>query len=156
MFMHSAVFIVHRNVTNQTLSALSLLFGLILWFRDLKEKLSDYSFNIFISLHFPLISVDPQDYRSWLCQRAGPEQPVHILCGNSAVLGKCWPCFIFLLCSRQKYLYLVLFFPMSQAPELIDRQKYTLTVDYWSFGTLVFECIAGYRPFLPTWQPFPW
>ncbi|XP_034451431.1 inhibitor of nuclear factor kappa-B kinase subunit beta isoform X1 [Hippoglossus hippoglossus] len=42
------------------------------------------------------------------------------------------------------------------APELIDRQKYTVTVDYWSFGTLVFECITGYRPFLPTWQPFPW
>uniref|UniRef100_A0A665X5R0 IkappaB kinase n=1 Tax=Echeneis naucrates TaxID=173247 RepID=A0A665X5R0_ECHNA len=38
------------------------------------------------------------------------------------------------------------------APELIERQKYTVTVDYWSFGTLVFECITGFRPFLPTWH----
>uniref|UniRef100_A0A8C6MJY9 IkappaB kinase n=1 Tax=Nothobranchius furzeri TaxID=105023 RepID=A0A8C6MJY9_NOTFU len=42
------------------------------------------------------------------------------------------------------------------APELIERQKYDVTVDYWSFGTLVFECITGFRPFLPTWQPVPW
>uniref|UniRef100_A0AAQ4QU53 IkappaB kinase n=1 Tax=Gasterosteus aculeatus aculeatus TaxID=481459 RepID=A0AAQ4QU53_GASAC len=42
------------------------------------------------------------------------------------------------------------------APELIEREKYTVTVDYWSFGTLVFECITGFRPFLPTWQPIPW
>nr|XP_043881096.1 inhibitor of nuclear factor kappa-B kinase subunit beta isoform X1 [Solea senegalensis] len=42
------------------------------------------------------------------------------------------------------------------APELIERQMYTVTVDYWSFGTLVFECITGFRPFLPTWQPVPW
>ncbi|XP_034547420.1 inhibitor of nuclear factor kappa-B kinase subunit beta [Notolabrus celidotus] len=42
------------------------------------------------------------------------------------------------------------------APELIERQKYTVAVDYWSFGTLVFECITGFRPFLPTWQPVPW
>uniref|UniRef100_A0A3Q2EEI5 IkappaB kinase n=1 Tax=Cyprinodon variegatus TaxID=28743 RepID=A0A3Q2EEI5_CYPVA len=41
------------------------------------------------------------------------------------------------------------------APELIERQKYTVSVDYWSFGTLVFECITGFRPFLPTWQPVP-
>ncbi|XP_076005688.1 inhibitor of nuclear factor kappa-B kinase subunit beta [Genypterus blacodes] len=42
------------------------------------------------------------------------------------------------------------------APELIERKRYTVTVDYWSFGTLVFECITGFRPFLPTWQPVPW
>ncbi|TKS78340.1 Inhibitor of nuclear factor kappa-B kinase subunit beta [Collichthys lucidus] len=42
------------------------------------------------------------------------------------------------------------------APELIERQKYTVTVDYWSFGTLAFECITGFRPFLPSWQPVPW
>ncbi|XP_060736930.1 inhibitor of nuclear factor kappa-B kinase subunit beta isoform X2 [Tachysurus vachellii] len=42
------------------------------------------------------------------------------------------------------------------APELLEQQKYTVTVDYWSFGTLVFECITGFRPFLPTWQPVPW
>lgn len=48
------------------------------------------------------------------------------------------------------------FLPPLKAPELIERQKYTVTVDYWSFGTLVFECITGFRPFLPTWQPVPW
>lgn len=42
------------------------------------------------------------------------------------------------------------------APEFIERKKYTVTVDYWSFGTLVFESITGFRPFLPTWQPVPW
>ena len=47
-------------------------------------------------------------------------------------------------------------YPPHQAPELIERQKYTVTVDYWSFGTLVFECITGFRPFLPTWQPVLW
>uniref|UniRef100_A0A7N4Q0K2 Inhibitor of nuclear factor kappa-B kinase subunit beta n=1 Tax=Sarcophilus harrisii TaxID=9305 RepID=A0A7N4Q0K2_SARHA len=39
------------------------------------------------------------------------------------------------------------------APELLEQQKYTVTVDYWSFGTLAFECITGFRPFLPNWQP---
>ncbi|XP_075457654.1 inhibitor of nuclear factor kappa-B kinase subunit beta isoform X1 [Ascaphus truei] len=42
------------------------------------------------------------------------------------------------------------------APELLEQQKYTVTVDYWSFGTLAFECITGFRPFLPTWQPVQW
>ncbi|XP_076126461.1 inhibitor of nuclear factor kappa-B kinase subunit beta isoform X2 [Alosa pseudoharengus] len=42
------------------------------------------------------------------------------------------------------------------APELLEQKSYTVTVDYWSFGTLVFECITGFRPFLPTWQPVPW
>ncbi|XP_039624220.1 inhibitor of nuclear factor kappa-B kinase subunit beta [Polypterus senegalus] len=42
------------------------------------------------------------------------------------------------------------------APELLEQRKYTTTVDYWSFGTLVFECITGFRPFLPNWQPVPW
>uniref|UniRef100_A0A8C5SP80 IkappaB kinase n=1 Tax=Laticauda laticaudata TaxID=8630 RepID=A0A8C5SP80_LATLA len=42
------------------------------------------------------------------------------------------------------------------APELLEQQKYTVTVDYWSFGTLAFECITGFRPFLPSWQPVQW
>ena len=47
--------------------------------------------------------------------------------------------------------------PLSpQAPELLEQQKYTVTVDYWSFGTLAFECITGFRPFLPNWQPVQW
>lgn len=42
------------------------------------------------------------------------------------------------------------------APELFASQMYTCTVDYWSFGTVLFECITGYRPFLPTIPPFKW
>ncbi|XP_064421554.1 inhibitor of nuclear factor kappa-B kinase subunit beta [Latimeria chalumnae] len=42
------------------------------------------------------------------------------------------------------------------APELLEQQKYTVTVDYWSFGTLAFECITGFRPFLPNWHPVQW
>ncbi|XP_004633123.1 inhibitor of nuclear factor kappa-B kinase subunit beta isoform X2 [Octodon degus] len=42
------------------------------------------------------------------------------------------------------------------APELLEQQRYTVTVDYWSFGTLAFECITGFRPFLPNWQPVQW
>lgn len=45
---------------------------------------------------------------------------------------------------------------LLQAPELLEQQKYTVTVDYWSFGTLAFECITGFRPFLPNWQPVQW
>ncbi|XP_078319526.1 inhibitor of nuclear factor kappa-B kinase subunit alpha-like [Crassostrea virginica] len=42
------------------------------------------------------------------------------------------------------------------APELFASQKYTCTVDYWSFGTVVFECITGFRPFLPQVPPVTW
>ncbi|XP_072122429.1 inhibitor of nuclear factor kappa-B kinase subunit beta isoform X3 [Mobula birostris] len=42
------------------------------------------------------------------------------------------------------------------APELLEQKKYTVTVDYWSLGTLAFECITGFRPFLPNWQPVAW
>ncbi|KAM4609563.1 inhibitor of nuclear factor kappa-B kinase subunit alpha [Discoglossus pictus] len=42
------------------------------------------------------------------------------------------------------------------APELFENKPYTVTVDYWSLGTMVFECIAGYRPFLHNMQPFTW
>ncbi|XP_063051510.1 inhibitor of nuclear factor kappa-B kinase subunit beta [Engraulis encrasicolus] len=42
------------------------------------------------------------------------------------------------------------------APELLEQRVYSVTVDYWSFGTLVFECISGFRPFLPAWQPVQW
>ncbi|XP_032269221.1 inhibitor of nuclear factor kappa-B kinase subunit beta isoform X4 [Phoca vitulina] len=45
---------------------------------------------------------------------------------------------------------------LRKAPELLEQQKYTVTVDYWSFGTLAFECITGFRPFLPNWQPVQW
>ncbi|XP_064418569.1 inhibitor of nuclear factor kappa-B kinase subunit alpha isoform X2 [Latimeria chalumnae] len=43
------------------------------------------------------------------------------------------------------------------APELFERNTaYTVSVDYWSFGTMVFECITGFRPFLHNLQPFQW
>lgn len=42
------------------------------------------------------------------------------------------------------------------APELLDRVQYTKTVDYWSLGTILFECITGMRPFLPELSPVQW
>uniref|UniRef100_A0A3Q3EMD0 Inhibitor of nuclear factor kappa-B kinase subunit alpha n=1 Tax=Labrus bergylta TaxID=56723 RepID=A0A3Q3EMD0_9LABR len=39
------------------------------------------------------------------------------------------------------------------APELFENQPYTVTVDYWSFGTMIFECSCGFRPFLHNLQP---
>uniref|UniRef100_A0AAQ4Q1E2 Inhibitor of nuclear factor kappa-B kinase subunit alpha n=1 Tax=Gasterosteus aculeatus aculeatus TaxID=481459 RepID=A0AAQ4Q1E2_GASAC len=39
------------------------------------------------------------------------------------------------------------------APELFENHPYTVTVDYWSFGTMMFECICGFRPFLHNLQP---
>lgn len=42
------------------------------------------------------------------------------------------------------------------APELLDKVQYTKTVDYWSFGTVLFECITGMRPFLPELSPVQW
>lgn len=43
-----------------------------------------------------------------------------------------------------------------QAPELFENKPYTVTVDYWSFGTMVFECSCGFRPFLHNLQPVQW
>ncbi|XP_057297723.1 inhibitor of nuclear factor kappa-B kinase subunit alpha-like isoform X1 [Hydractinia symbiolongicarpus] len=43
------------------------------------------------------------------------------------------------------------------APELYDYQSgYNRTADYWSFGTVIFECITGTRPFLLTEHAFQW
>ncbi|KAG5262726.1 hypothetical protein AALO_G00278200 [Alosa alosa] len=46
------------------------------------------------------------------------------------------------------------------APELFENQlenrPYTGTVDYWSFGTMIFECCCGFRPFLHNLQPVQW
>ncbi|XP_015233106.1 PREDICTED: inhibitor of nuclear factor kappa-B kinase subunit alpha-like isoform X1 [Cyprinodon variegatus] len=42
------------------------------------------------------------------------------------------------------------------APELFESKPYTVTVDYWSFGTVIFECICGFRPFLHNMQPVQW
>ncbi|XP_077999417.1 inhibitor of nuclear factor kappa-B kinase subunit alpha-like [Glandiceps talaboti] len=33
------------------------------------------------------------------------------------------------------------------APEMHGKKEYSHAVDYWSFGTVVFEAIAGHRPF---------
>uniref|UniRef100_A0A3Q4IAC6 Inhibitor of nuclear factor kappa-B kinase subunit alpha n=1 Tax=Neolamprologus brichardi TaxID=32507 RepID=A0A3Q4IAC6_NEOBR len=40
------------------------------------------------------------------------------------------------------------------APELFENKPYTVTVDYWSFGTMIFECSCGFRPFLHNLQPY--
>ncbi|XP_031417353.1 inhibitor of nuclear factor kappa-B kinase subunit alpha-like isoform X2 [Clupea harengus] len=42
------------------------------------------------------------------------------------------------------------------APELFYTEPYTGTVDYWSFGTMIFECCCGLRPFLHNLQPVQW
>ncbi|CAG5116319.1 unnamed protein product [Candidula unifasciata] len=42
------------------------------------------------------------------------------------------------------------------APELFISKPYSKTVDYWSFGCMIFECITGFRPFLPTAPPVEW
>lgn len=48
-----------------------------------------------------------------------------------------------------------------QAPEVMRLQPhssgtYTYKADYWSFGTLVFECITGRRPFFHTSNAEQW
>ena len=35
------------------------------------------------------------------------------------------------------------------APELLTTDKYSCSVDYWSFGIIAFEVITGVRPFVP-------
>ncbi|XP_037133229.1 inhibitor of nuclear factor kappa-B kinase subunit alpha [Syngnathus acus] len=42
------------------------------------------------------------------------------------------------------------------APELFENKAYTVSVDYWSFGTMIFECSCGFRPFLHNLQPVQW
>ncbi|CAG0882484.1 unnamed protein product [Cyprideis torosa] len=42
------------------------------------------------------------------------------------------------------------------APELFFSSKYTASVDYWSLGTVAFECATGRRPFLPHLPPLTW
>ncbi|CAN9499860.1 unnamed protein product [Ophioblennius macclurei] len=39
------------------------------------------------------------------------------------------------------------------APELFESKPYTVTVDFWSFGNVIFECVCGFRPFLHHMQP---
>ncbi|KAJ6644670.1 Inhibitor of nuclear factor kappa-B kinase subunit beta [Pseudolycoriella hygida] len=39
--------------------------------------------------------------------------------------------------------------PEYVAPELLITDKYSNSVDYWSFGVIAFEVIAGIRPFVP-------
>lgn len=40
-----------------------------------------------------------------------------------------------------------LFFKEYIAPEIIQAKGYGKSVDWWSFGILVFEMAAGYSPF---------
>ncbi|XP_075976747.1 inhibitor of nuclear factor kappa B kinase subunit beta [Anticarsia gemmatalis] len=42
------------------------------------------------------------------------------------------------------------------APEIIYSKTYSNSVDFWSFGLVVFELICGKRPFLPFMAPVQW
>ncbi|XP_065205392.1 inhibitor of nuclear factor kappa-B kinase subunit alpha isoform X2 [Planococcus citri] len=42
------------------------------------------------------------------------------------------------------------------APELFLGEIYSSSVDYWSFGLVLFEVITGIRPFLPHTPPILW
>lgn len=33
------------------------------------------------------------------------------------------------------------------APEILNGHDYDFTVDYWSLGCILFECLTGYPPF---------
>lgn len=37
--------------------------------------------------------------------------------------------------------------PDYMAPEVLEGREYDYTVDYWSLGAIVFECLSGYPPF---------
>lgn len=40
------------------------------------------------------------------------------------------------------------------APEILENKQYYPSVDYWSFGIVVYEVITGTHPFLPQVPPF--
>lgn len=40
------------------------------------------------------------------------------------------------------------------APEILENKEYYASVDYWSFGIVVYEVITGTYPFLPHDAPF--
>lgn len=42
------------------------------------------------------------------------------------------------------------------APELFLSDKYSCTVDYWSFGIIAFEIVTGIRPFVPHMSLAQW
>lgn len=63
---------------------------------------------------------------------------------------------VFLIYVKNQTLLLLTCLSVCQAPELFENKPYTVTVDYWSFGTVIFECTCGFRPFLHHMQPVQW
>lgn len=39
--------------------------------------------------------------------------------------------------------------PLYIAPEIVLGEKYTVSVDYWSFAIVAYEVTTGFHPFLP-------
>ncbi len=37
--------------------------------------------------------------------------------------------------------------PYYMAPEVLEEEEYTSSVDLWSLGVVLFTCLGGYRPF---------
>lgn len=42
------------------------------------------------------------------------------------------------------------------APEVLNGQSYDHSVDYWSLGAIIFECLAGYSPFAGSTSDETW
>ncbi|EGG01867.1 uncharacterized protein MELLADRAFT_38934 [Melampsora larici-populina 98AG31] len=43
----------------------------------------------------------------------------------------------------------------AQAPEMIRRENYTKSIDWWAFGVMMFEMVTGEKPFKKRMSPFP-
>jgi len=48
---------------------------------------------------------------------------------------------------RRELLYSTVGTPDYMAPEILAQKGYTLSVDWWSLGVIMYECLVGYPPF---------